>query len=254
MDNQLNIVLIVGSAPDAVRIKSLDLSPISSLVVINNAWLLRPDWDYLVHPEDFPIEKRPLNKELNQTIVTAEQYVDIQNQYGGFVYAGGTMAFTAAYWALGALGPDVMLFLGCDMVYELTGNQTHFYGQGSPDPLRNDVTLQSLEAKASRLNYLSGQQDCVCLNLSEKPASRLVFPKVSADSFAKLTRQMHQAHLKKIRTTNAALEAELCLSKEREANYYFNSGRYWEHLNEIVGNKLKVIDLKWMAWMKSLSL
>ena len=35
--------------------------------------------------------------------VDEKQFVDIQNQYGGFVYAGGTMAFTALYWALGTI-------------------------------------------------------------------------------------------------------------------------------------------------------
>jgi len=252
MDNHLHIVLILGSAQDAVHVKHLDLSPITSLVVINNAWQLRPDWDYLIHPEDFPIERRPLTKKVNQTIVTAEQYVHIQNQYGGFVYAGGTMAFTAAYWVLGSLRPDVMLFLGCDMVYESTCKQTHFYGQGSPDPLRDDVTLQSLEAKASRLSYFAAQQDCVCLNLSEKPSSRLVFPRLDVGGLAKFSRHTHQAHLEKMTSKHLALKSEACLAKEREADYYFSSGRYWEHFNEIDGDELIEIDAHWMAWMTSL--
>ena len=248
MNTPLNIVLIVGSAPDAVRIKSLGLSAMTSLVAINNAWHLRADWDYLIHPEDFPIERRPLTKAVNQTIVTAEQYVDIQNQYGGFVYAGGTMAFTAAYWALGALRPDVMLFLGCDMVYESTSKQTHFYGVGSPDPLRDDVTLQSLEAKASRLHYFAAQQSCVCLNLSEQPSSRLVFPRVDEGAISQFSRQAHQEHLHKITATHLVRQAKVCLAIEHEANYYFSTGRYWEHLDEIDGDELKAIDEKWMAW------
>jgi len=254
MDNALQIVLILGSAPDAVRVKYLDLSPITALVAINNAWNLRLDWDYLIHPEDFPIERHPQTKEVNQAIVTAEQYVDIQNQYGGFVYAGGTMAFTAAYWALGALRPDVMLFLGCDMVYEDDGEASHFYGQGNADPLRDDVTLQSLEAKASRLNYFAAQQNCLCLNLSEKPSSRLVFPRVDAVSLAKLKKCTIQAQLKEMTAPHLVIGAHDCLAKEREVNYYFGSGRYWEHLNEIDGSELKAIDAKWMAWMKSLDL
>jgi hypothetical protein len=253
-DEPLNIALILGSAPDAVRVKTLDVSNIRSVLAINNAWNLRGDWDYLIHPEDFPLEKRPPNKTLEQTIVTAEQYVDIQNQYGGFVYAGGTMAFTAAYWALGALRPDVMLFLGCDMVYEDGGGASHFYGQGTADPLRNDVTLQSLEAKASRLHYFAAQQSCICLNLSEKPSSRLVFPRVEEEVLSKFSWQAHQEHLQKITARHLALEAQACLAMEHEANYYFSSGRYWEHLNAIDGNELKAIDAKWMAWMKSLSL
>jgi len=34
----MNIVLIVGSAPDVLRIKSCDLSVFASSVAINNAW------------------------------------------------------------------------------------------------------------------------------------------------------------------------------------------------------------------------
>ena len=245
----LNIVLVLGSAPDAVRVKALDLSNIRSVVAINNAWNLRSDWDYLIHPEDFPLEKRPTSQQQSQTIITAQQYVDIQNQYGGFVYAGGTMAFTAAYWALGALRPDVMLFLGCDMVYENDGQASHFYGQGNADPLRDDVTLQSLEAKASRLNYLAAMQSCLCLNLSEQASSRLVFPRVDAGALATLGWDDHQAHLKKITAAHLVAQAQACLAEEHAANYYFSSGRYWEHLNEIDGDDLKTIDAKWLAWM-----
>ena len=54
MSSSLNIVLIVGSAPDALMIKDRDLSLFSSCVVINNAWQLNKDWDYLIYPEDFP--------------------------------------------------------------------------------------------------------------------------------------------------------------------------------------------------------
>ena len=44
----MNIVLIVGSAPDALRIKSFDLSAFTSCVAINNAWRLKKDWDYVI--------------------------------------------------------------------------------------------------------------------------------------------------------------------------------------------------------------
>jgi hypothetical protein len=50
------------------------------------------------------------------------------------------MAFTTGYWALHALKPSVLAFVGCDMVYAASGN-THFYGSGEPDPLRDDLSL-----------------------------------------------------------------------------------------------------------------
>ncbi len=58
--------------------------------------------------------------------------------------------------------------------------QTHFYGTGSADPLRPDITLQSLEAKSARLMILAAMEGCAMVNLSTGP-SRLVFPRVRAD-------------------------------------------------------------------------
>ena len=83
-----------------------------------------------------------------QRIVTEAEFVPAQNAYGGFVYAGATMAFTAAYWALHVLRPSVIAVYGCDMQYPAAG-PTHFYGMGTPDPLRADITLRSLEAKSA---------------------------------------------------------------------------------------------------------
>ena len=57
----MNVVLIVGSAPDALRIKSFDLSAFTSCVAINNAWRLKNDWDFVIYPEDFPIKNHPKN-------------------------------------------------------------------------------------------------------------------------------------------------------------------------------------------------
>ena len=118
MAHSLNCVLIIGSAPDAVKAKQWDLSVFSSCVAINNAWQVTEDWDYLIYPEDFPLERMPPQADRpTKQLIDAGDFVPQQNRYGGFVYAGGTMAFTAGYWALGALKPKVLAFLGCDMVY-----------------------------------------------------------------------------------------------------------------------------------------
>ena len=78
--------------------------------------------------------------------------------FGGIVYAGATMAFTAGYWALSALQPRVLAYLGCDMIYPQ--GQTHFYGTGAADPLRPDPTLQNLRAKSARLELLAARAGC----------------------------------------------------------------------------------------------
>ena len=121
-----SVVLILGSGPNAPKATTWPKDHFDRIVVINNAWRLRSDWDDLVFPEDFPPDRRPVHLAEDQNLIEADQFVPAQNALGGFVYAGGTMAFTAAYWALHALRPNVMAFLGCDMVYPKAG-ATHFF-------------------------------------------------------------------------------------------------------------------------------
>ena len=104
-------VLIIGSAPDAILAKEWSNPPFDHIIAINNAWRVRADWSNCIFPEDFPSQKRPIIKE-NQKLNSAEDYVPAQNYFGGFVYAGGTMAFTAAYWALDVFKPKNIVFLG----------------------------------------------------------------------------------------------------------------------------------------------
>ena len=140
------ITLITGSAPDEVHSMEQDKQFFDSIVVINNAWYLCEDQGYLVHPDDFPLENKPKNISKNQRIITADYYVPVPNGFGGLFYAGVNMTFTSAYWALGALKPDIITFIDDNLVNPPDGKTTHFYGFCKPDTLRNDVTLKSLEA------------------------------------------------------------------------------------------------------------
>ena len=245
------MVLLIGSAPDAVQAKDWDLSIFTQRVAINNAWQITPDWDYLVYPEDFAPERLPpMPLKPHQQLIAAPEFVPQQNSFGGFVYAGGTMAFTAGYWALGALKPDLIAFLGCDMVYgAATGESNHFYGKGTPDPLRVDVTLQSLEAKSVRFMALAQAHHCAVVNLSELPESRLLFPRVSRPELASLSvRQnilMRQRHM-----LNAAGIAH-ALQAEQDLGYMVPSGRYWEHTAEFDKTKLSDIDGLWLQAMQA---
>ena len=76
---------------------------------------------------------------------------------------------------LGYYNPALIACLGCDLHYSATA-KTHFYGSGTPDPLRDDISLMSLEAKASRFYAYAREQDCDVTNLSSEP-SRLTFPR-----------------------------------------------------------------------------
>jgi hypothetical protein len=228
------IVLILGSGPAAVAVKSWDRSVFDHVVAINNAWRLRPDWDVSIHPEDFPVEHRPPGLLAGQRRIEARDYVPVQNAYGGFVYAGGTMAFTAGYWALGALKPRVMAFFGCDMVYAATG-RTHFYGTGTADPLREDITLQSLEAKAARLQLLAAEQGCACVNLSWQD-SRLVFPRATLDDLAEaLPVDVDGRGMAAART------------REAELGYMVPSGRYWAEADRFDAGALADLDALWLS-------
>ena len=225
-------VLMLGSAPMAVEARDWPRAPFDAVVAINNAHMIRPDWDYHVYPWDFPADRRPVPA-AGQHAVTQEEFVPAQNAYGGFVYAGGTMAFTTAYWVLATLRPRVLAVFGCDMHYP--AGQTHFYGKGSADPLRADITLRSLEAKSARLMILAALQGCAAVNLSSGP-SRLVFPRSHRDGLQAL----------RPRPFDAGLAAQ-AMRREAELGYMVPSGRYWEEAHRFDPAALDAIDALWLA-------
>ncbi len=229
-----DVVLILGSGPNAPEARAIPSTAFDALVCINNAWRVRADWTHLVHPEDFPPDRRPQAVTLAQSLIDATVFVPAQNRQGGFVYAGGTMAFTAGYWALDALRPRVIAFFACDMIYPTHG-ATHFYGKGTADPLRADPTLQSLRAKAARLQIMAARQGCAVVNLSRSP-SRLVSPRALA---AELRRMPPPATVPRGRADE----------EETKLNYFVASGRYWETPEAYDPAALRRIDLLWLqAW------
>jgi len=225
------IVLILGSGPNVVAAADWPRAPFDRIVAINNAWQVRPDWDDLIHPSDFAIERMPLMLNRAQRVITYEDYVPAQNALGGFVYGGGTMAFTAGYWALHALRPSVIAFMGCDMMYD--GAQTHFYGAGTADPLRRDVTLRSLEGKSARLAAMAHRQGCRAINLSTEP-SRLVLPHATPDDLG---------------TTQTFDETAIddALRLEADAGYMVPSGKYWKEEDRFDTGIIDAIDAAWLA-------
>lgn len=235
----MSIVLLLGSGPNVVRCRDWPRAPFDKIVAINNAWQVRPDWDHLVYPEDFPADRRPTNLTSGQSTITAEDFVPAQNAYGGFVYGGGTMAYTAAYWVLHALRPKVIACLGCDMVYPKT-TQTHFYGKGTADPLREDITLRSLEAKSARILALAARQGCAMINLS-RDESRLTYPR-STPSDLPMAAHDH--------AYNPAVDA--ALKAEAELGYMVPSGRYWEAADRFDADAIDRIDALWLATLPEL--
>jgi hypothetical protein len=227
------VVLMLGSAPSVTEAASWPRAPFDRIVAINNAWRVRPDWDAAVFPWDFPTDRRP-EAAPGQHLITEDRFVPSQNSFGGFVFAGATMAFTAGYWALDSLKPKVLAVFGCDMHYAANG-KTHFYGTGAPDPLRKDITLRSLEAKSARMMVLAAMQGCAVVNLSSGP-SRLIVPRVARAAAAHARPQPFCADL-----AGAALDAEAALG------YDVPSGRYWEELDRFDPAALDRIDALWLA-------
>lgn len=236
MTEHAEIVLLLGSGPNAPEARDWPRSAFDRIVTINNAWAVREDWDDLICPEDFPEERRPATLRHGQRMIEADQFIPAQNAYGGIVFAGGTMAFTAGYWALHALRPKVIAYLGCDMVYPASG-PTHYYGTGTPDPLRDDATLQDLGAKSARLGMIAAAQGCICVNLSKAP-SRLLFPR--ADPL----------HLRNLGYAELQAEALAPLFAQEDAlGYDVPSGRYWEEADRFDRRAIARIDAAWRsAW------
>jgi hypothetical protein len=226
-------ILILGSGPLVMQAQSWPRTGFDHILAINNAWRVRPDWDELIYPFDFPRDRHPVPSH-RQRLVGEDNFVPAQNAYGGFVYGGATMAFTAAYYALHTHRPRVIAMMGCDMHYPQQG-PTHFYGSGTADPLRPDISLQSLEAKSARLMVQAAIQGCAMVNLSAGP-SRLIFPRATPGGARSARPQPYCAG-------RAAQASE----REAELGYIVPSGRYWEHLDQFDPTELARIDALWMA-------
>ena len=229
----MRMSLILGSGLPVLAARAWPRQSFDRIVAINNAFAVRPDWDEMIHPHDFPAAHRPQSGP-GQRIVTEDDFVAVQNAFGGFVYAGGTMAFTAGYWVLGAHAPQVIAMMGCDMHYPRRG-ATHFYGRGHPDPLRRDITLRSLEAKSARLMVMAAMRGCAMVNLSTGP-SRLIFPRVTAD----------RAATSRPLPFDTAMAA-CALEREAALGYVVPSGRYWERATAFDPVQIDALDAMWLA-------
>ena len=225
-------VLILGSGPNVLEAREWTEHPFDKIVAINNAWAVREDWDDLIYPFDFPEDRRPNALQSHQRFVTQEDFVPVQNEFGGFLYAGGTMAFTAGYWVLGHYKPAHIAFLGCDMHYPKQ-SQTHFYGTGEADPLRDDVSLRSLEAKSKPvLRPCNGRR-----LRSNKPVVRS-FP-THLSRFV-LGRDLPEALKIDARKTQSARKREV------ELNYFTPSGKYWEEVHRFDPQEIALLDQLWL--------
>lgn len=234
------IVILLGSAPNAALIREWQRPDGCLVVAINNAWRLREDWDFHIAPDDFPADRLPTRTAPHQRLVDSDAYVPANNEHGGVVYAGGTMAFSAGYWVLSALRPAAMILIGCDMIYPATG-QTHFYGSGAADPLRDDITLRSLEAKSARLMLHAAREGCACLR-APSGDSRLLCPSVE---FADIADRLPAP----LDVDAASFEA--AKRREAELGYVVPSGRYWAETEGFSPAAIDALDHAWLLALRA---
>jgi hypothetical protein len=135
------------------------------------------------------------------------------------------------------------------MIYPLKkGSPSHFYGNGQADPLRSDITLQSLEAKSVRLMAIAQIHNCSIVNLSKLPESKLLFPRTSITKLLKKIGLKKSSYSQDLKLDSKSIKRALDL--EAELAYMVPSGRYWESLGEFDRFKLSEID---SLWLKSAS-
>lgn len=141
-------ILLVGSGPyieDWYRDNKHLITKDVLVVAMNNAWALDPErvdlWcfanDYFITAQCPPKHEdwhklRCFRAGVTSHWIKSPFWYD---QAGG----SGTMFLNTAYHLINLMCKSVLprvpiYCIGCDMVY--TGDKTHFYGKGDPDPLR----------------------------------------------------------------------------------------------------------------------
>ena len=121
------------------------------------------------------------------------------------------------------------------MIYATSGN-THFYGNGDPDPLREDLSLRSLEAKSARLLLHAANLGCSCVRMSTGD-SRLVFPSLDPKDLVKLAS-------KTPRTPGTLFEKATC--EEERLGFRCETGRYWERAERFCPDDVDALDALWL--------
>ncbi len=193
-----NKVLIVGSGKSAKDIVSWNLEG-WSLLTINHAHSIRPDWEFAGYSPDMPKDRRPVKtypeyQHLFTAIsgpcatfesLSASHQRSYSNAMAHWKRQIDTMFFAASYWALTYLEPSIIGYMGCDMNYSVENNATHFYGMGldtgndkQPDPLKFFQEKQmSLDSCLADLIIDADSVGCTLVNFSSEE-SKLPYAKM----------------------------------------------------------------------------
>jgi hypothetical protein len=187
MDNRK--VLLLGSGLSALQARTIDLDGFT-IVAINNAWKVVPNWNYLIFPCIEHFSDLPATLGPDQHLLTSDDYGPYIDLYGGEPNTGDTMFFNASYWIMHAIRPDVIACLGCDMHYPEQGNNT-FYGVGNPDPLR--LGVENLPPFFDRLDRLAAANGFRIVNLSAGCPTLLPYERIEPDQVDRYVTTMQAA-------------------------------------------------------------
>lgn len=239
------IVVVVGSAPDATRVTTLPEGQYW-LVSVNNAYRLTDRFHFSCFSGDFPGKSDGL-PHLVRNFISENEYIVALNAFGGLTMCGATMSLASAYWAIHALRPPVLAFLGCDMVYG--AGQTHFYGTGAPDPLRIDPTLRDLFAKSCQQQAIAAIEGTHVVNLSLLPESRLAAPRLDASRLGNADSVLSLAARALARGDEAIANALQILDDERAAPFDTGMTDYMHLMQDEASLRfIDDIDRRWREW------
>ncbi|MEM7295186.1 MAG: hypothetical protein AAF330_00940 [Pseudomonadota bacterium] len=176
-----NTTYVVGSAPEASRVRDASRPPSTRIIAVNNGWQVHAETDAVLVPGDFPEDRLP-PPESKIRVIRTRDYVQAQIALGDVLFCGATMAFSGGYYALMCSAQRMIGLAGCNMVYD--GEKTHFYGQGRPDPLIKSPytypSIKNLKAKSARLFLLGLMQNALILNATPVEGSQLLCPSFPA--------------------------------------------------------------------------
>lgn len=238
------VVVVVGSAPDATRIATLPEQGLCR-VSVNNAYRLSDRFDFSCFSGDFPGKSDGLPNQV-RNFISEDEYIVALNVYGGLTMCGATMSLASAYWAIYALRPRTLAFLGCDMIYG--AGPTHFYGTGAPDPLRIDPTLRDLYAKSCRQQAIAALEGTHVVNLSLLPESRLAAPRLDAALLADAAAVLSLAERAAIQGA-ALASARQILEDERKTPFDTEMTDYMHLMQDEAALRfIDDIDRRWRDW------
>jgi hypothetical protein len=163
-------ILIIGSGPTALKAQQWNLKG-WHVIAINHAWKVVPCWNELIYPDDYT-DEMPTNLLPGQTLISNALYMPANTAFGIQEQRGNSMIFQALYWAL-LKKPLIIGTVGADLYYPSTGN-THFYGTGTPDPLRLGGVV--LKEKMERFMRYAQKQGVEVYNYSGEARGYNILP------------------------------------------------------------------------------